>query len=206
MPRSLTTHIDSPRDVGLRLKVARERVRPLPAPAGVPGLHGCVRLPAPGRRARALPCKWSTSSPLRLDVSGQWLATGVDAVTAEPTELIEAEVALRLGEYEEAGAPLIARTSSTAIRARVRARRARPDRVPRRADRRGDRFAGSRRSRRAGEGRSPTRGPSTRSAAPMRSPARWSRRSRSSSARSTRRTRPVRRSRSCASPCCSRTR
>jgi len=25
MPRSLTTHIDSPRDVGLRLKAARER-------------------------------------------------------------------------------------------------------------------------------------------------------------------------------------
>jgi tetratricopeptide (TPR) repeat protein len=38
----------------------------------------------------------------RLDITGQWLATGVDPTTAEPTELIEAEVALRLGEYDEA--------------------------------------------------------------------------------------------------------
>jgi tetratricopeptide (TPR) repeat protein len=38
---------------------------------------------------------------LRLEVTGQWLATGVEA-EVQPSELIDAEVALRLGEVEEA--------------------------------------------------------------------------------------------------------
>jgi tetratricopeptide (TPR) repeat protein len=39
---------------------------------------------------------------LRLDVSGQWLATGIDAAVPGPVELLDAEVALRLGETDEA--------------------------------------------------------------------------------------------------------
>src|SRR6478736_515171 len=160
MPRSLTTHIDSPRDVGLRLKAARERAGLSQRQLAFPGCTAAYvsRLEA-GARVPSL--QMVNQLAARLDVSGQWLATGVDAATAEPTELIEAEVALRLGEYEEAERHYRAHLSV---------------------------------------------GDPARAAAPMRSPARWSRRSRSSSARSTRRARPVRRSRSCASPCCSRTR
>jgi tetratricopeptide (TPR) repeat protein len=39
---------------------------------------------------------------LRLDVTGQWLATGVEAAAVQSSELIDAEVALRLGEIDEA--------------------------------------------------------------------------------------------------------
>src|SRR6478735_4160378 len=101
MPRSLTTHIDSPRDVGLRLKAARERAGLSQRQLAFPGCTAAYvsRLEA-GARVPSL--QMVNQLAARLDVSGQWLATGVDAATAEPTELIEAEVALRLGEYEEA--------------------------------------------------------------------------------------------------------
>jgi tetratricopeptide (TPR) repeat protein len=39
---------------------------------------------------------------LRLEVSGQWLATGVESANADVSELLDAEVLLRLGENEEA--------------------------------------------------------------------------------------------------------
>jgi tetratricopeptide (TPR) repeat protein len=39
---------------------------------------------------------------LRVEVSGQWLATGVESESQEPLQLIDAEVALRLGEVDEA--------------------------------------------------------------------------------------------------------
>src|SRR3954452_18378459 len=101
VPRSLTTHIDSPRDVGLRLKAARERAGLSQRQLAFPGCTAAYisRLEA-GARVPSLQMVIQLAA--RLDVSGQWLATGVDATTAEPTELIEAEVALRLGEYEEA--------------------------------------------------------------------------------------------------------
>jgi tetratricopeptide (TPR) repeat protein len=41
---------------------------------------------------------------VRLDVTGPWLATGVDATAVEPADLVEAEVALRLGEVDTAEA------------------------------------------------------------------------------------------------------
>src|SRR6476619_2110216 len=101
MPRSLTTHIDSPRDVGLRLKAARERAGLSQRQLAFPGCTAAYisRLEA-GARVPSLQMVNQLAS--RLDITGQWLATGVDPTTAEPTELIEAEVALRLGEYEEA--------------------------------------------------------------------------------------------------------
>ena len=51
----------------------------------------------------------------RLDVTGSWLATGVDAIAAEPADLVEAEVALRLGELDTAES-LYRRMPTRAIR------------------------------------------------------------------------------------------
>src|SRR6267378_6532761 len=91
MPRSLTTHIDSPRDVGLRLREARERAGLSQRQLAFPGCTAAYisRLEA-GARVPSL--QMVNQLAARLDVTGQWLATGVDPSTAEPTELIEAEV------------------------------------------------------------------------------------------------------------------
>jgi tetratricopeptide (TPR) repeat protein len=101
MPRSLTTHIDSPREVGFRLKAARERAGLSQRQLAFPGCTAAYisRLEA-GARVPSL--QMVNQLAARLDVTGQWLATGVDPTSVEPTELIEAEVALRLGEYDEA--------------------------------------------------------------------------------------------------------
>src|SRR3989442_13918597 len=101
MPRSLTTHIDSPKDVGTRLKASRERAGLSQRQLAFPGCTAAYisRLEA-GARVPSL--QMVNQLAIRLDVTGQWLATGVDPTTVEPTELLEAEVALRLGEYDEA--------------------------------------------------------------------------------------------------------
>src|SRR6185436_17082164 len=103
MPRSLTTHIDSPRDVGLRLKAARERAGLSQRQLAFPGCTAAYisRLEA-GARIPSL--QMVNQLAARLDVTGSWLATGIDAVAAEPADLVEAEVALRLGELETAEA------------------------------------------------------------------------------------------------------
>src|SRR4051794_10562795 len=101
MPRSLTTHIDSPGQLGGRLRSARETAgfsqRQL-------AFDGCTaayisRLEA-GARVPSL--QMINELAVRLGVSSQWLATGVDASFAEPTDLLEAEVALRIGDLDEA--------------------------------------------------------------------------------------------------------
>jgi tetratricopeptide (TPR) repeat protein len=101
MPRSLTTHIDSPGELGIRLRRARET-------AGLSqrqlAFDGCTaayisRLEA-GARVPSL--QMINELAVRLGVSSQWLATGVEASFAEPTDLLEAEVALRIGDIEEA--------------------------------------------------------------------------------------------------------
>src|SRR5579872_5915450 len=101
MPRSLTTHIDSPREVGIRLKSSRERAGLSQRQLSFPGCTAAYisRLEA-GARVPSL--QMINQLALRLDVSGQWLATGVDAMPSEPSELLDAEVALRLGEVDEA--------------------------------------------------------------------------------------------------------
>jgi tetratricopeptide (TPR) repeat protein len=101
MPRSLTTHIDSPKEVGVRLKASRERAGLSQRQLAFPGCTAAYisRLEA-GARVPSL--QMVNQLALRLDVSGQWLATGVEAAAVEPSELIDAEVALRLGEIEEA--------------------------------------------------------------------------------------------------------
>lgn len=100
MPRSLTTHIDSPKELGLRLREARERAGLSQRQLSFPGCTAAYisRLEA-GARVPSLQMINQLAS--RLGVSGQWLATGVDIEVA-PGELLEAEVALRLGETDEA--------------------------------------------------------------------------------------------------------
>jgi tetratricopeptide (TPR) repeat protein len=101
MPRSLTTHIDSPKEVGLRLKASRERAGLSQRQLAFPGCTAAYisRLEA-GARVPSL--QMINQLALRLDVTGQWLATGVEAAAVQPSELIDAEVALRLGEIDEA--------------------------------------------------------------------------------------------------------
>ncbi len=101
MPRSLTTHIDSPREVGIRLKTARERAGLSQRQLSFPGCTAAYisRIEA-GARVPSL--QMINQLALRVDVSGQWLATGVELEPLEPLQLIEAEVALRLGEVDEA--------------------------------------------------------------------------------------------------------
>src|SRR6476620_6856838 len=96
MPRSLTTHIDSPRAVGARLKAARERAALSQRQLAFPGCTAAYisRIEA-GARVPSL--QMINQLALRLDVSGQWLATGVEPAVTE-IQLVEAEVALRLGE------------------------------------------------------------------------------------------------------------
>jgi tetratricopeptide (TPR) repeat protein len=100
MPRSLTTHIDSPKEVGLRLKASRERAGLSQRQLAFPGCTAAYisRLEA-GARVPSL--QMVNQLALRLEVTGQWLATGVEA-DDQPSELIDAEVSLRLGETEEA--------------------------------------------------------------------------------------------------------
>ncbi|HVC85979.1 MAG TPA: helix-turn-helix domain-containing protein [Gaiellaceae bacterium] len=101
MPRSLTTHIDSPKEVGARLRDARERAGFSQRRLAFPGCTAAYisRIEA-GARVPSL--QMINQLAVRLDVSGQWLATGIELTTSEPLELVEAEVALRLGEIEEA--------------------------------------------------------------------------------------------------------
>src|SRR5205823_2236850 len=101
MPRSLTTHIDSARDVGRRLKEARTKAGLSQRQLAFPGCTAAYisRLEA-GARIPSLQMVNQLAS--RLDVTGSWLATGVDAVAVEPADLVEAEVALRLGELDTA--------------------------------------------------------------------------------------------------------
>lgn len=101
MPRSLTTHIDSAKDVGRRLRDARTRAGLSQRQLAFPGCTAAYisRLEA-GARIPSL--QMVNQLAARLDVTGSWLATGVDAVAVEPADLVEAEVALRLGELDTA--------------------------------------------------------------------------------------------------------
>src|SRR5690349_21989650 len=101
MPRSLTTHIDSAKDVGRRLREARTKAGLSQRQLAFPGCTAAYisRLEA-GARVPSL--QMVNQLAARLDVSGQWLATGVEATVVTPDDLIDAEVALRLGELDEA--------------------------------------------------------------------------------------------------------
>lgn len=101
VPRSLTTHIDSAKDVGRRLREARTKAGLSQRRLAFPGCTAAYisRLEA-GARIPSL--QMVNQLAARLDVTGAWLATGVDTVAVEPADLVEAEVALRLGELDTA--------------------------------------------------------------------------------------------------------
>jgi tetratricopeptide (TPR) repeat protein len=94
------THIDDPRKLGLRLRQAREK-------AGVSqrqlAFEGCTnayisRLES-GHRIPSLQLIHEFAR--RLNVSPQWLATGIEEID-DTAAALDAEVALRLGELDEA--------------------------------------------------------------------------------------------------------
>jgi tetratricopeptide (TPR) repeat protein len=100
VPRLPGTHIDDPRELGRRLREAREK-------SGLSqrqlAFEGCTnayisRLES-GHRIPSLQLIHEFAR--RLHVSPQWLATGVEELDDDAT-LLDAEVALRLGEYEQA--------------------------------------------------------------------------------------------------------
>lgn len=101
VPRSLTTHIDSPKAVGQRLHEARLRAGLSQRQLSFPGCTAAYisRIEA-GARVPSL--QMINHLAARLGVTGQWLATGVEAAAVVPADLIDAEVALRLGEVDEA--------------------------------------------------------------------------------------------------------
>ncbi len=101
MPRKPSNHVDNAAAVGARLKAARTA-------AGLSqrqlAFSGCTaayvsRIEA---GARVPSYQILLEFAKQLGVSADYLATGFDADTAEPDQLLDAEVALRLGELERA--------------------------------------------------------------------------------------------------------
>ena len=178
--------------------------RHVPAPARLRRLHLRVHLPARGRRPRAVPAD-DQRAGVALSVTPQWLATGIDAPFAEPVDLIEAEVALRLGDIAEA---------EQLYRARVQpgdpCRPAALAGLGQIAFRSGDFTAGDHAPRGGARPERPGRSRPERdrlaSDGPMPPLARASRRSRSSSRPSPSASPSTRRSSGCVSRSCSRTR
>lgn len=102
VPRSASTHVDDPKSVGRRLREAREATGISQRKLAFPGCTSAYisRIEA-GQRIPSLQLIHEFSRRLR--VSPEWLATGVDG-DAPAAELLDAEVALRLGELDEARA------------------------------------------------------------------------------------------------------
>lgn len=101
VPRRKSTHVDDPAAVGQRLREARERAgltqRDLAFPGCSPAYISRIES---GDRIPSLQLLRELGR--RLDVSEDYLATGVDMVRSEDPRLIDAEVALRLDEVDEA--------------------------------------------------------------------------------------------------------
>ncbi|MEO8290134.1 MAG: tetratricopeptide repeat protein [Gaiellaceae bacterium] len=101
MPRQKSTHVDSPRAVGERLKAAREASglsqRQLSFPGCSPAYISRIES---GERIPSLQLLRELGR--RLGVSEDYLATGAAAAGELADALVEAEVALRLGDLEEA--------------------------------------------------------------------------------------------------------
>ena len=101
MPRQKSTHVDSPAAVGERLKVAREKAGlsqrrlsfPGCSPAYISRIESGDRIPS---------LQLLRELGRRLSVSEDYLATGSDVRGDRGGVLVEAEVALRLNELDEA--------------------------------------------------------------------------------------------------------
>jgi tetratricopeptide (TPR) repeat protein len=101
VPRRKSTHVDNPVEVGRRLKEARERVglsqRQLSflgcSPAYISRIEAGDRIPS---------LQLLREMGRRLGVSEDYLATGTERAE-DGAELLDAEIALRLDEHDEAG-------------------------------------------------------------------------------------------------------
>jgi tetratricopeptide (TPR) repeat protein len=97
--RSAPTHVDSARNVGRRLREARQRAGLSQRELAFPGCTAAYisRLEA-GERVPSL--QLINELARRLQVTGEFLATGIEPEIGD--SLLDAEVALRLGELETA--------------------------------------------------------------------------------------------------------
>ena len=101
MPRRKSTHVDNPVEVGRRLKEARERVGLSQRQLSFPGCSPAYisRIEA-GDRIPSL--QLLREMGRRLGVSEDYLATGTER-GEDGAALLDAEIAMRLDEYDEAG-------------------------------------------------------------------------------------------------------
>jgi tetratricopeptide (TPR) repeat protein len=101
MARSTRTHIDDPRRFGRRLKESRLKAGLSQGQLSFPGCTTAYisRLES-GARVASL--QLVNELAVRLNVSPQWLATGVEPLDSTVPEIVDAEVALRLGDLDEA--------------------------------------------------------------------------------------------------------
>src|SRR3954468_11471415 len=101
MPRQKSTHVDSPAAVGTRLKVAREKAglsqRQLSFPGCSPAYISRIES---GDRIPSLQLLRELGR--RLGVSEDFLATGENRAAPDDPRLLDAELALRLGDQEDA--------------------------------------------------------------------------------------------------------
>src|SRR3954454_8493587 len=101
MPRQKSTHVDSPKAVGERLKTARERAglsqRQLSfagcSPAYISRIESGDRIPS---------LQLLRELGRRLGVSEDFLATGENRAAPEDPRLLDAELAMRLGDEDDA--------------------------------------------------------------------------------------------------------
>lgn len=101
MARSTRTHIDDPKRFGQRLRSSRLAAGLSQGQLSFPGCTTAYvsRLES-GARVASL--QLVNELAVRLNVSPQWLATGVEPLETATPEIVDAEVALRLGDVEEA--------------------------------------------------------------------------------------------------------
>jgi tetratricopeptide (TPR) repeat protein len=101
MPRRASTHVDSPAAVGARLVAARKAAGLSQRQLAFPGCTAAYisRIEA---GARTPSYQVLREFAKRLGVSADYLATGDAGDTPEPDSLLEAEVALRLGDLDGA--------------------------------------------------------------------------------------------------------
>jgi len=100
MPRVPGTHVDDPRQVGRRLREARERAGLSQRDLAFPGCtNAYISRIESGNRIPSLQVIHQFAR--RLGLSPQFLATGVEEEDVDQA-LLDAEVALRLGELDEA--------------------------------------------------------------------------------------------------------
>lgn len=114
------SHVDDPASVGRRLKEARLAAGLSQRQLSFPGCSAAYisRLEA-GDRVPSL--QLLRKLALKLNADEQYLATGVERVEQEPPELVEAQVAHRLGDHELAKERYEQIAASGGPRARARA-------------------------------------------------------------------------------------